>query len=112
MKKDMQMVSTMMKEQKDGAKSAEKKSAEGAHDDDEGLIQMDSQRMQAAGIRTAEVGSATVRSVLQLPGNTLQRRQNGSRCPSSPWRRRLGTRQSRAGCKEGAVAGCVEQCGC
>ena len=56
------------KEQNDGAKSAEKKSAEGAHDDDEGLIQMDSQRMQAAGIRTAEVGSATVRSVLQLPG--------------------------------------------
>lgn len=56
------------KEQKDGSKSVEKKSAEGAHDDDEGLISMDSQRMQAAGIRTAEVGSATVRSVLQLPG--------------------------------------------
>jgi len=42
--------------------------AEAGHGDDEGLIAMDAQRMQAAGVRLAEAGPATVRSVLQLPG--------------------------------------------
>lgn len=43
--------------------------AQGAsHDDDEGLIAMDAQRMQAAGVKLAEVGPATVRSMLRLPG--------------------------------------------
>jgi cobalt-zinc-cadmium efflux system membrane fusion protein len=41
--------------------------AEAGHDD-EGLIAMDAQRMQAAGVRLAQAGPATVRSVLQLPG--------------------------------------------
>ncbi|MEX8193799.1 efflux RND transporter periplasmic adaptor subunit [Comamonas guangdongensis] len=35
---------------------------------DEGLIAMDAQRMQTAGIKLAEAGPATVRSMLQLPG--------------------------------------------
>lgn len=42
--------------------------AEAGHGDEEGLIAMDAQRMQAAGVRLAEAGPATVRSVLQLPG--------------------------------------------
>ena len=39
-----------------------------SHDEDEGLIAMDAQRMQTAGIKLAEAGPATVRSMLQLPG--------------------------------------------
>lgn len=42
--------------------------AKASHDEDEGLIAMDAQRMETAGIRLAEAGPATVRSVLQLPG--------------------------------------------
>lgn len=43
--------------------------AQGAsHDEDEGLIAMDAQRMQAAGVKLAEVGPATVRTMLRLPG--------------------------------------------
>lgn len=100
------------KEQKDGAKSAEKKSAEGAHDDDEGLIQMDSQRMQAAGIRTAEVGSATVRSVLQLPGEIrFNEDKTAHVVPRVPGV--VDSVPANLGqVVKGAVAGCVEQCGC
>lgn len=42
--------------------------AEAGHDEDEGLIAMDAQRMQTAGVKLAEAGPATVRSMLQLPG--------------------------------------------
>lgn len=58
------------KEEKAEAKPAAKPAAaaEAGHGDDEGLIAMDAQRMQAAGVRLAEAGPATVRSVLQLPG--------------------------------------------
>lgn len=42
--------------------------AKAGHDDDEGLIAMDAQRMQAAGVKLAEVGPATVRTLLRLPG--------------------------------------------
>lgn len=55
-------------EARPAAKPATKPAAEAGHDDDEGLIAMDAQRMQAAGVRLAEAGPATVRSVLQLPG--------------------------------------------
>ena len=58
------------KEEKAEAKPAANPAAaaEAGHGDDEGLIAMDAQRMQAAGVRLAEAGPATVRSVLQLPG--------------------------------------------
>lgn len=58
------------KAEKAEAKPAAKPAAaaEAGHGDDEGLIAMDAQRMQAAGVRLAEAGPATVRSVLQLPG--------------------------------------------
>jgi cobalt-zinc-cadmium efflux system membrane fusion protein len=49
-----------------GAPAARK--SEAGHDEDQGLIVMDAQRMETAGIRLAEAGPATVRSVLQLPG--------------------------------------------
>jgi len=52
---------------KDGKTSASAP-AEAGHDEDEGLIAMDAQRMQTAGIKLAEAGPATVRSMLQLPG--------------------------------------------
>ncbi|WP_373765332.1 efflux RND transporter periplasmic adaptor subunit [Delftia acidovorans] len=55
-------------EAKPAAQPAAKPAAEAGHGDDEGLIAMDAQRMQAAGVRLAEAGPATVRSVLQLPG--------------------------------------------
>lgn len=42
--------------------------AEAGHDDDEGLIAMDAQRVQTAGVKLAEVGPATVRTMLRLPG--------------------------------------------
>jgi cobalt-zinc-cadmium efflux system membrane fusion protein len=42
--------------------------AQTGHDEDEGLIAMDAPRMQAAGVQLAQAGAATVRSVLQLPG--------------------------------------------
>lgn len=38
------------------------------HDEDEGLIPMDAQRIEAAGVRLSEAGSMTVSTVLQLPG--------------------------------------------
>lgn len=44
------------------------KAAATEHDEDEGLIAMDAQRMQAAGIQTAQAGPAALRTVLQLPG--------------------------------------------
>lgn len=53
---------------KKGGGTSESKRADTGHDEDEGLIPMDAQRTQAAGIQTAEAGSAVVRSVLQLPG--------------------------------------------
>ena len=58
------------KEEKAEAKPAANPAAaaEAGHGDDEGLIAMDAQRMQAAGVRLAEAGPAIVRSVLQLPG--------------------------------------------
>ena len=56
------------KAEKAEAKPAAKPAAEAGHGDEEGLIAMDAQRMQAAGVRLAEAGPATVRSVLQLPG--------------------------------------------
>ena len=49
-------------------KPAPKAGAEAGHDDDEGLIAMDAQRTRTAGVSLAEAGPATVRSVLQLPG--------------------------------------------
>ena len=55
-------------EARPAAQPAAKPAAEAGHGDDEGLIAMDAQRMQAAGVRLAEAGPATVRSVLQLPG--------------------------------------------
>ncbi|WP_370680951.1 efflux RND transporter periplasmic adaptor subunit [Comamonas sp. GB3 AK4-5] len=53
---------------KEAAVPAPKPQAEAGHDEDEGLIPMDAQRTQAAGIQTAEAGSAVVRTMLQLPG--------------------------------------------
>lgn len=50
------------------ADKAAKPQAEAGHDDDEGLIAMDAQRIRTAGVSLAEAGPATVRSMLQLPG--------------------------------------------
>lgn len=49
-------------------KPAPDEKEQAGHDEDEGLIPMDAQRMQAAGIRMAQAGSSTVRALLQLPG--------------------------------------------
>lgn len=56
------------KSPKNADKSVAEVKKESGHDEEEGLIPMDAQRIQAAGIRMAEAGSATVRTVLQLPG--------------------------------------------
>lgn len=50
------------------ARAAAKPDAEAGHGDEEGLIAMDAQRMRTAGVSLAEAGPATVRSMLQLPG--------------------------------------------
>ena len=50
------------------APASGKPASQAGHDEDEGLIAMDAQRMQTAGIKLAEAGPATVRSMLQLPG--------------------------------------------
>lgn len=50
------------------SKPAPDEEAKAGHDEDEGLIPMDAERMQAAGVRVAEAGSSTVRTLLQLPG--------------------------------------------
>ncbi|MGL4615869.1 MAG: efflux RND transporter periplasmic adaptor subunit [Shewanella sp.] len=55
-------------DEKDTEKAQPKPKAEAGHDDDEGLIPMDAQRTQAAGVRLATTGTGTVRSTLQLPG--------------------------------------------
>ncbi|MDR2327024.1 MAG: efflux RND transporter periplasmic adaptor subunit [Acidovorax sp.] len=54
--------------EKTPASGPDKPKAAADHDEDEGLIAMDAQRMQAAGIQTTEAGPATLRTVLQLPG--------------------------------------------
>lgn len=54
--------------EKPAAKPTAQPGAEAGHGDDEGLIAMDAQRMRTAGVSLAEAGPATVRSVLQLPG--------------------------------------------
>ncbi|MGE8320304.1 MAG: efflux RND transporter periplasmic adaptor subunit [Comamonas sp.] len=56
-------------EEHHGEAAPKDKSAKPAeHDDDDGLIAMDAARMQAAGVKLAEAGPATVRRTLQLPG--------------------------------------------
>lgn len=55
-------------EHHEGGEAPAARKSEAGHDEDEGLIAMDAQRMETAGIRLAEAGPATVRSVLQLPG--------------------------------------------
>ena len=45
-----------------------KPGAEAGHDEDEGLIPMDAQRIQVAGLKAAQAGPSVIRSVLQLPG--------------------------------------------
>lgn len=49
-------------------KASAKPAAEAGHDDDEGVIPMDAQRIKVAGVKVAQAGPATVRSLLQLPG--------------------------------------------
>ena len=50
------------------AQPAQKAKAGQEHGEEEGLIAMDAQRMKTAGVSLAEAGPATVRTLLQLPG--------------------------------------------